>query len=119
MPVPERKKAVNLEKATASFYPGRKRGMRIRRDSVSISGEPNHITEPRGMPLMADEDRQENTDHELTGTLPDANTEAVPTARPPADRDPNRLRNIGPYRLLERIGEGGMGRSGWPSRPNR
>ena len=58
---------------------------------------------------MADEDRNENTDYELTGTLPDANTEAAPSARPPADRDPNRLRNIGPYRLLERIGEGGMG----------
>ena len=25
----------------------------------------------------------------------------------------------GPYKLLEQIGEGGMGRSGWPSRPSR
>ena len=26
---------------------------------------------------------------------------------------------VGPYHLLQRLGEGGMGEGGWPSRPGR
>ncbi len=58
---------------------------------------------------MPDETNPPNTDNELTGTLSGGDTEAAATVGEPEDRTRSRDRQMGPYRLLEKIGVGGMG----------
>ena len=58
---------------------------------------------------MPDETNAPNTDNELTGTLSGGDTEAAATVEESKDRTRSRDRQMGPYRLLERIGVGGMG----------
>jgi len=58
---------------------------------------------------MADEPRQPEFDDELTGSIADDLTEAAPTAELSGRQPQRTARQIGAYRLLEQIGEGGMG----------
>lgn len=58
---------------------------------------------------MGEERKQPEIDHELTGPLLEENSGALLTVSMSGDELQSELRQIGPYRLLEQIGEGGMG----------
>ncbi len=58
---------------------------------------------------MADKSEQHDTDLELTGSLSEGVAGEASTAMMTNGGTPVRPQDIGPYRLLEQIGEGGMG----------
>ncbi len=58
---------------------------------------------------MVDEPKKTDLDDELTGSLADGITDAAPTELMSGYEAIRATRQIGPYRLLEQIGEGGMG----------